>query len=227
MASGWRAADCGRGLGAGSRSGARGFTLVEVLIVICILGVLMGLLVPTLVGARQRASITAVKTELNQLKAALEAYNSKFGDYPPTSLRALGAKIDAEDVNQGIESVVACLATRKGNGPFFNFPEKQLQNRDGDNALKNLTDWYFGDNQLFEFEDRWGSPYVYLHFVDYEKPDGLNKYVTQTNAEGFEITPVKSKKTKAFLGPASFQLWSLGPDGTNQDCADGSDDIME
>ncbi len=203
----------------------RGFTLIEVLIVISIIGVLMALLVPTLVGARLRAAVTAVKAELSQLKSALETYNSKFGDYPPTSLADLGGPKKGDDVNQGIESVVACLSTRKGSGPYFNFNEKQLQNRDEDAADKNLTDWVYGDNSLFEFEDRWSGPYVYIHSRDYEKPEGLNKYITATNPEPFEITPIKSKKTKSFVNPVSFQIWSLGPDGINQDGE--TDDIAE
>ncbi len=202
-----------------------GFTLVEVLIVICILGVLMGLLVPTLVGAKNRAAVTAVKAEISQLKSALETYNSKFGDYPPTSIRSLGGKIADDDANQGIESVVACLATRKGNGPFFTFPERGLQNRDGDSVAKNLTDWYFGENQLFEYEDRWNSPFIYIHSTDYEKPEGMNKYITQTNAEGFTVEAIRSKKTKSFINPTSFQIWSIGPDGANQNGED--DDVMD
>lgn len=203
----------------------RGFTLVEILVVICILGILMALLVPTLVGAKGRAIVTQCKAEISQLKSSLETYNSKFGDYPPSSPAALGASLAPDDVNQGNEAMVACLATRKGSGPFFTFPENRLQNRDNDSTPKNLTDWIFGDNQLFEFEDNWGNPYVYMHSRDYERPTGINRVLTQHGTEAFEVTPMRSEKTKSFINPVSFQIWSLGPDHESQNGLE--DDVVD
>lgn len=62
----------------------RGFTLVELLVVISIVGLLMGILLPAIAGARQQAKITAVNAELAQIGVALDMYFDDNQKYPPT-----------------------------------------------------------------------------------------------------------------------------------------------
>jgi prepilin-type N-terminal cleavage/methylation domain-containing protein len=61
----------------------RGFTLVEVLVVIAIIGILVGLLVPAIMAAQVRARQTVVKTEMQQIAMAIENLKSSVGQYPP------------------------------------------------------------------------------------------------------------------------------------------------
>jgi prepilin-type N-terminal cleavage/methylation domain-containing protein len=60
-----------------------GFTLIELLVVIAIIGLLAGLIIPSVMGAVKTAKQSAYKLEIDTLAEAVEKYRSKYGDYPP------------------------------------------------------------------------------------------------------------------------------------------------
>lgn len=64
-------------------SSRSGFTLVELLVVISIIGVLAGLLVPAVFSVRRTMNNGMVKFEVQSLADAVEKYRTKYGDYPP------------------------------------------------------------------------------------------------------------------------------------------------
>jgi prepilin-type N-terminal cleavage/methylation domain-containing protein len=61
----------------------RGFTLVEMLVVLGIIAILVGLLMPAVMATVNRARITRMGTEIAQIKDAIEKYKTDKGDYPP------------------------------------------------------------------------------------------------------------------------------------------------
>ncbi len=61
---------------------SKGFTLIELLVAIVIIGLLSGLLVANFVGVRQRARDGVRKSDLNQIRSALELYRADVGFYP-------------------------------------------------------------------------------------------------------------------------------------------------
>jgi len=65
------------------RSRRRGFTLVELLAVLVIIGILMGLITAAVIGARARARVAVMTAELKGLDEALNRYREQFGEYPP------------------------------------------------------------------------------------------------------------------------------------------------
>lgn len=62
----------------------RGFTLVELLIVIAIIGILSTLLTANFIGVRQRSRDSQRKADLRQMQSALELYRADSGIYPTT-----------------------------------------------------------------------------------------------------------------------------------------------
>ncbi|HYF52620.1 MAG TPA: type II secretion system protein [Planctomycetota bacterium] len=69
-------------------TGACGFTLIEILVVIAIIGVLAGILLPVLGNARASSRRTACKSNLSQIYKATQLYVSDNGlRYPSVALR--------------------------------------------------------------------------------------------------------------------------------------------
>jgi type II secretion system protein G len=70
---------------------ARGFSLIEMLIVITIIGTLAGLMLPNLLKSQDKAKETSVKAVLHAFQTALESYNVDTLAYPAgTNLSAKG-----------------------------------------------------------------------------------------------------------------------------------------
>ncbi len=73
---------------------SKGFTLIELMIVIVILGILSTLVILNIAGAPDEARVTKAKTDIQTLQSALILYKVKNGFYPTTEqgLKALVEK---------------------------------------------------------------------------------------------------------------------------------------
>ena len=116
----------------------RGFTLIELMIVIVILGILMGTILPRLTGAQSRARDTARIADLTNIAQALEVYYNDNGQYPDAdagnclasdgaSADAIGAYLKGDKI---IEPASETLSTAGCVGSYYYMPlaRKGVQN---------------------------------------------------------------------------------------------------
>ena len=203
----------------------RGFTLVEVLVVMAIISVLAGIVIASVSVARRFGDLKAVGIEIQTLVQGINGYCQQWGDYPPSSLAGLKVK-PPNTTNDGIEALVLCLSSRKKGGPFFEFKDDRLTNGDGDalspkdfGVLRKDLDPIQTVPQLFEFIDLWGNPFVYIHNRDYASKK--IQYFDR-NGKTFTVVAARSVKLGTYQSATTFQIWSFGANGLNEN-GDGDD----
>jgi general secretion pathway protein G len=86
-----------------------GFTLIELMMVVIILGILAGIVVPKFVGQTDKARMAAARMELRNIGMALDRYEMENGAFPTTDqgLKAL------------MEKPTSTPTPRDWNGPYL------------------------------------------------------------------------------------------------------------
>ncbi len=85
------------------RRSSKGFTLIEMLIVIVVIAILALIVIPRLLGAGRKAKEASLKGDLHQLRNAIQQFEADCGDYP-ADLDALMTKpADGDTGGQGLD----------------------------------------------------------------------------------------------------------------------------
>jgi general secretion pathway protein G len=79
------------------RKSEQGFTLIEIMVVVGIIGLLVAVLIPNVTGKMNQARIASARVQIKNVEEALVSYNMKHGGKYPDSLDVLTQETDDED----------------------------------------------------------------------------------------------------------------------------------
>lgn len=119
----------------------KGFTLLELLIVISIIAILAATIIPNFIGFDTEARISATLTNLNTLRTRVALYRAKEGEYP-SSLEELLTRTYSD---MGVEQ------------PYLDkIPPEMISTKSGDNSFEDITveDNLDGDGGWAYYKDR-------------------------------------------------------------------------
>ncbi len=77
-----------------NKNNERGFTLIELMVVIVILGILAGLIIPRIMGRPDEARAAKARMQIESMETALKLYRLDNGNYPTTE-QGLQALVEA------------------------------------------------------------------------------------------------------------------------------------
>lgn len=121
-----------------------GFTLIEVMVVVIILGILAAVVVPNIMDKPDEARITKAKQDIRALEEALNRYKLDNYDYPSTE--------------QGLDALVnkptGSPEPRRWKGPYV----KKVPNDPWQNAYQYMNPGVHGVIDVFSTGKQVGSP---------------------------------------------------------------------
>lgn len=91
----------------------RGFTLVELLIVVIILAILAAIVIPQFAASTDDARFAAADTTLASMRSALDLYYQQHGEYP--AAKAAGAGFGAANTASAFVDQLALFTDADGN----------------------------------------------------------------------------------------------------------------
>ncbi|QDT63625.1 type II secretion system protein [Calycomorphotria hydatis] len=108
-----------------------GFTLLEVLLVLAILGVIAAMVVPQLLGRQKKALVDATKNSITGLEQSLKLYAIDHdGEYPQGGQDALTLLIEpVDDDGKAIEPYLEKVPTDGWDSPlYYEYPNTKAAN---------------------------------------------------------------------------------------------------
>lgn len=203
----------------------RGFSLIELLVVIGIILLLLGLLLPMVLRAIRSGERTRAASELQSIAAALESYYQSFGDYPRssdlTTFKGSQVLLEALISPRDDDGQAGPGFRKRGNqgpvyGPYlppekFKYSTVELQDGFGNAILYiparpqkpniNTAQGYVWDSANALYDTRYieSGKFTNLSYFRYMMGD--------VNNNG----GIDAGEQPAYTG--AYLLWSAGPDG--------------
>ena len=105
-----------------NRSG-RGFTLIEILIVVVILGILAAVIIPQFTNAADDASISSARTQLQSMRSQIELYRAREGGYPTANGANAASDLDSNGAQNQWDDLIDAAMMRSSPTWPANFTE--------------------------------------------------------------------------------------------------------
>jgi general secretion pathway protein G len=117
------------------RRSRRGFTLIEMLIVIVVIAILATIVIPRLMGAGRKAKEAALRGDLHQLRNAVQQFEADCGDYPSAVSQLMTQPAAGSTGGQGI-----ALDVTAWQGPYLRTADNNLPK---DPFTESSTTWSY------------------------------------------------------------------------------------
>jgi prepilin-type N-terminal cleavage/methylation domain-containing protein len=194
----------------------RGFTLVELIVVIAIIIILAGMLFPAYRGVQNQAKKAQAKNDVTQIVTAVNAYYTEYGKYP---LAVQGSDTVFSTTNSDIINTLRAVAAGANAGDALN-PRKVVFFSPPD--VKDNTSPRAGVASTGIYYDPWGKS------ADATKPEAGVYHIAIDGNYDNGLTNPYTADTGA--GPTSLQLgviaWSVGADGAQGTDYKAADDVI-
>lgn len=200
----------------------RGFTLVEILVVVGIIAALVALVTPAVINARLTARRAAIKTEIDMLQKAMLNYQLEYGSFPPCVSGTLAtdpaarhlqrlfprcANVQAQVGDVGVTPQTALVGWLLG---FTADPTSPLQPQSARRKIFDFDASRIPDG-TYAPPNLPNSPYVYIDRTAYGTLDSPTPFVVGSGTYRAQLQVVATGTT--FFKPDSFQILCAGLDG--------------
>lgn len=120
--------------------GRKGFTLIEVLIVIVVIAVLASIVIPRLLGAGRQAKEAALRGTLQELRNSIGLFQSHTGTYPAALSDIMNAATNPPASGLDVTGAAVGINPSDYKGPYLTTPNMALPV----NPITNAVDWVYG-----------------------------------------------------------------------------------
>lgn len=115
-----------------TKSNKKGFTLIEILVVIAIIGVLASIVMSSVNSARAKAQDASIKANLNSLRIQAAVYRSDNGDYGMSTDNYGDCNSGGLLVDPDIEEIIVALREINTYEPVCILSDGDINTQDGD-----------------------------------------------------------------------------------------------
>jgi prepilin-type N-terminal cleavage/methylation domain-containing protein len=217
-----------------SRRQRAGFTLVEMLVVIAIIGILASILLPVFHSVVDRAKRAKAKTEATSLAQAIEGYDSAYGRFPVSTNAQNTATAAGSDYTYGgtgrdaggnvtwtlgtmtndeVIAILMDLQTYPGGGNTINYNHvKNPQQTIFLNAHMSGDTSSPGVGTDLVYRDPWGNPYIITMDLNYDENCEDAFYKMPAVATNYPSGLILQSDGN-YAARTKVMVWSSGPDG--------------